>query len=305
MTPIFLLSLPRSGSTLLQRILGAAPEVATTAETWLLLPLVYARRQEGAKAEYWHRLAATALDEFLERIPDGASLYETLTADLARSLYAGSAGPGQRYFVDKTPRYYFIVDELFRMFPDGKFVILWRNPLAVVASLIRTWKGGEWRLEDYVRDLYEGPPALVGAQDRYPDRVHCVCYERLVRDPAAEIEPLCRWIGIEYTPEMLTGFTGTDVRGTMGDKVGIERYETIDPGPADNWRDVFCNPLRVWWARRYLRWLGDERLAAMGYTSDELRRALGRRTSLKELLRDAVLMTRSSRRAAMDPQHWQ
>ncbi|MFV1990599.1 MAG: sulfotransferase, partial [Acidimicrobiales bacterium] len=45
--PAFLLSLPRSGSTLLQRLLGAHSMVATVAEPWLLIPPLYALRDEG------------------------------------------------------------------------------------------------------------------------------------------------------------------------------------------------------------------------------------------------------------------
>jgi hypothetical protein len=41
-TPLFLLSLPRSGSTLAQRILAAHAGIATTSEPWILLPYLYA-----------------------------------------------------------------------------------------------------------------------------------------------------------------------------------------------------------------------------------------------------------------------
>jgi hypothetical protein len=42
-TPLFLLSLPRSGSTLAQRILAAHGGIATTSEPWILLPYLYVR----------------------------------------------------------------------------------------------------------------------------------------------------------------------------------------------------------------------------------------------------------------------
>ena len=45
--PVFLLSLPRSGSTLLQRLLAVSPEVATAPEPWFLLPLVQSTRATG------------------------------------------------------------------------------------------------------------------------------------------------------------------------------------------------------------------------------------------------------------------
>jgi len=46
---------------------------------------------------------------------------------------------GKRFFLDKTPRYYFIIPELKNVFPEAKFIILLRNPLAVLSSILNTW----------------------------------------------------------------------------------------------------------------------------------------------------------------------
>ncbi|MBT8101022.1 MAG: sulfotransferase, partial [Gammaproteobacteria bacterium] len=51
--PVFLLSLPRSGSTLLQRMLMTHPAISSVPEPWLLLPIFYPRRTSGHSAEYW------------------------------------------------------------------------------------------------------------------------------------------------------------------------------------------------------------------------------------------------------------
>ena len=61
--PVFLLSLPRSGSTLVQRLLASHPEVATAAEPWVMLPHLYARRERGIAAEYTQPIAARAITE--------------------------------------------------------------------------------------------------------------------------------------------------------------------------------------------------------------------------------------------------
>ena len=42
--PVFLFSLPRSGSTMLQRALGRHPNIATLSESWFLLGLIPPRR---------------------------------------------------------------------------------------------------------------------------------------------------------------------------------------------------------------------------------------------------------------------
>ena len=67
--PLFLLCLPRSGSTLVQRVLASHAEIATVSEPWLLLPLLYSIREHGIRAEYWHQTAAQAIADFIEELP--------------------------------------------------------------------------------------------------------------------------------------------------------------------------------------------------------------------------------------------
>jgi len=129
--PLFLLSMPRSGSTLAQRVLAAHPEVATAAEPWVLLPHLYASRERGIAAEYTQPIAARAIAEFAQSLPRGEQDYREAIHDMALDLYTRAAGEGATYFLDKTPRYHYVVDDLLQIFPDAKFVFLWRNPLAV------------------------------------------------------------------------------------------------------------------------------------------------------------------------------
>jgi len=96
--PIFLLSLPRSGSTLVQRVLAAHEEVATAPEPWLLLPQVYATRERGILAEYVQVSAARAIGEFADRLPGGRATYDEALRGFVLDLYEratrGGATPG-------------------------------------------------------------------------------------------------------------------------------------------------------------------------------------------------------------------
>jgi hypothetical protein len=114
--PIFIFSVSRSGSTLLQRVIAAHDGVATVSEPWLLLPLAYALRERGVSAEYFHPLLATAIADFCRELPDGVEDYRREHRRLALSLYekaacAQSSGAGSpRYFLDKSPSYYLIAE---------------------------------------------------------------------------------------------------------------------------------------------------------------------------------------------------
>ena len=72
---IFILSQPRAGSTLLQRMLASHPEVHTLSEPWVMLHPLYALRTAGYQAEYNYRAAQEALRVFVEALPGGAEDY--------------------------------------------------------------------------------------------------------------------------------------------------------------------------------------------------------------------------------------
>ena len=140
---IFVISQPRAGSTLLQRILAAHPAVFSVAEPWLMLHPVYALKRGGVNAEYESSLARQGLDDFLSLFPEGEDVYIEALRGMASALYGRALTvEGKQYFLDKTPRYYLIIKELYRIFPQAKFVCLLRNPLAVLASILETWTGG-------------------------------------------------------------------------------------------------------------------------------------------------------------------
>ena len=165
--PIFVLSLPRSGSTLVQRVLAAHDEIATAAEPWLLLPHGYALHERGMAAEYTQPIAARAIQEFVHHLPNGEADYWTAMRGFVLELYAKASGPEATYFLDKTPRYHYVTAELFQLFPDAKVIFLWRNPLAVVASIVDTWAKGRWNVDRFQGDL-DGIPALVDAHEAHP-----------------------------------------------------------------------------------------------------------------------------------------
>ena len=54
MRQCFIISQPRAGSTLLQRLLATHPQIQTIGEPWLAIPFVYALREKGVTAEYIH-----------------------------------------------------------------------------------------------------------------------------------------------------------------------------------------------------------------------------------------------------------
>ncbi|MGH2715883.1 MAG: sulfotransferase family protein [Thermoleophilaceae bacterium] len=271
--PVFVFSVTRSGSTLVQRILGSYEEIATATEPYLLLPYLYTLRKRGVVSEYTHHFAVEAIEDFCDRLPKGVDDYRSEVRALVLRLYEKAAGEGARYFVDKTPAYFFVVDDILRLFPDGKFIFLWRNPLSVLASLIR-FREGLWDPASYPENLFNGLPSLVSAYRRHEERACSVRYEDLVVGDEGPWRRLMSYLEVEFDPASLRRFSDVRLPGRGGDPFGVKQYSSLSTEPLGKWRETLNNPVRKAWCRRYLRWLGRDRLEVMGYDLDELRAQL-------------------------------
>lgn len=273
-SPLFLFSQPRAGSTLLQRILGAHPAVHTVAEPWVLLPLFYALRRGGAVTEYGQALTAQAIGELCEPM-GGVGVYREEAREMAERLYERAAPAGTVFFLDKTPRYYFIASEIVRTFTDARFVFLWRQPLASAASMISRWGKGGWSTYTTHSDLYDAPGLLSAARAEAGDRALDVRYEDLLTEPEKTVDGLLAYLGLETGEEtresMVRGFSGVELSGSMGDPTGRKAYDRLDTAPLEKWKQSISNRTRRRWCLDYLDEIGDGVVASMGYNADELR----------------------------------
>ncbi len=268
---LFLISQPRAGSTMLQRMLGAHPEIHTAAEPWLMLPLLYPLRTTGHSAEYDARRAAQALHEFLHTLPAGEEEYFRAARQMALYLYENST-QGEHFFLDKTPRYYLVIPELLRTFPQARFIFLLRNPLAVLHSVLRTWTRWSWLgLYRHRQDLLDAPGLLLEGIERAGERGRVVHYERIVARPEKEIKGLCAWLGIGFDPAMVEyGRADLPQWGLLGDQTGVYTHQKPTAKRAEKWRRSLDSPQFWRLAHDYLHGLGKETIEGMGYPFDEL-----------------------------------
>jgi len=167
-----------------------------------------------------------------------------------------------------------VAEDLFRIFPDAKVVFLWRNPLAVVASITETWGRGRWNVGRWRSDLYDGVAGLVSAYEANAARAHAVRYEDLVGDDPAPWRSLFDYLELAFDPAALKEFRSVDLRARMGDPTGTARYETITAEPIERWKTILRTPVRKRWCRTYLEWIGESRLSTMGYRLEDLAGAL-------------------------------
>jgi hypothetical protein len=276
---VFIISQPRAGSTLLQRVLGNHPQIFTVSEPWVMLHPVYALKKEGVTAEYDASLANWALEEFLRNAPEGRQLYIHAVREMALVLYGRLLGlSGKDFFLDKTPRYYFIIPELREIFPNGNFIILLRNPLAILSSVLQTWFNNQpqplIQSKSYT-DLVDGPHYLLNGIKQLQGRATIVHYEDLVRNPNCTVKHLCDQLGIPFSPEMITYGSYPPLIGSLGDPTGIHRHTAPVTDYLDTWKRNLCQSDELLnLAKQYLEKLGAQTIQDMGYSYADLQNAL-------------------------------
>jgi hypothetical protein len=261
---IFLFSLPRSGSTLLQRILAGHDRISTVSEPWILLPFCYACKSVGVFTEYNHGWAQSAVNEFIEQLPGKKSQYYQLLASFAHALYDKMADPGATYFLDKTPRYYLIIPQIAKMFPNAKFIFLFRDPVQILASIIQSFKQGKLRFHEHYVDLYRGPDLLVNGFNGLREKSIVVHFDQLLRHPELQMKQIFDYLELKFDDTLIQRIGDARLKGSMGDKDGTARYQRLEIDATDKWKKVFNTPYRKYIAKKFIKRTNPETLKVFG-----------------------------------------
>lgn len=223
--PIFLIGLHRSGTSLMRRVFNAHPEIACPPETFFLQHYARMLRDSYTVAGY---KAFGQDEEGMRRhlAAKGAELHEAFRRSQAKRLWA-----------DKTPQYVGFLPELQELYPEARFLMIYRHPFDVAYSVDqRGWdlaaQGSEDLFAsnlDFMQQQYAKQLAFEKANPQACTRVH---YEDVVADPEEELSRVMAAIGEPYYDAMLrhhegnAGFGTEDpiVRGTKGFKASFGNW---------------------------------------------------------------------------------
>jgi len=271
---ILVLSPPRSGSTMLQRILGTHSQVLAHPEPHVLTPLAFQGVfHQVERAAYNHRVAAGALREFVESLPRGEEDYLDACRAYCRELYGRARmAAGKRYFVDKTPNYAdTILPFIARLLPKARFVVLARHPVAQIASHANTFHGGDFQRSQFQRDIPGTfvPPLAEFLRQR-PVPITHLRYEDLVTEPEAVVRRLLADLDLDFEPACLRFGEAAHVNKTYGDP-NILRHKAPVQDSLHRWADdLVGRPDRERVCRDALRPIAPDDLAVLGYPVDTL-----------------------------------
>lgn len=244
-TPIFLFSLPRSGSTLTLKVLSAHEKIASVSEPYLLLPFCYASKKEGVFAEYNHILSSRAINNIVENLPNKKQEYNQYLAEFSKNIYSALCLNEESYFLDKTPIYSFIIKDIYELFPDAKFIFLFRNPVQVFASVMTSLIDNKlMKLYRWDGQLIKGPKLLAEGYKMIGDKAIMLKYEDFVVDTASELKRLFNYLELDFDPTIIDTFIHEDLRGGMGDRIGVNTYQNISYKSLEKWKKVINTAYR-------------------------------------------------------------
>lgn len=256
--PVFIIAAPRSGSTLLFETL------ATNREFWTV------GDESHRQIESIPGLHPSAGDYASNRLDAGhagkkvrSALLGNLIADLRNSAGQPLQGlaskdiPKALRLLEKTPKNALRIPFLQALFPDARFIYLYRNPRDNLSSLLDSWRSGRFRTYPELpgwegepwslllvpgwRELVGRPLAeIVAAQWKtthatiladlasIPQEQWCMLdYADLLQDPAQVIEALCRFSDVPF---------GERMRQLVSQPLRPSRYTLSAPDP-DKWRN--------------------------------------------------------------------
>jgi len=241
--PVFILGQPRSGTSLLERLLGRHDGIAAGGE---LQDLNYQLR-------YCCDLAGPPwLDLPLAQRAESADFAELGRRYLERTRWRAR---GRAVYVDKMPANFVNVSHIVRALPQARILHMVRGPMDTCFSNLKEWFGGVYahsydQLE--MADHFRRYRTLMAHwRALYPDRILDVRYDELVTEPERVLREIVDFLGLPAQDGLADA---ADRGGTVATPSAMQAREPVHRRYLDQWRryEAYLGPLK-------------ERLGALAY----------------------------------------
>ena len=220
-TPIFVLGLPRSGTTLVERMLDGHSAVTGAGELQFF---------PGAVVEGVQKIGGGAVSKI-----GFAKWSLQVEPDWLAQRYLEQADPQRTpFFVDKLPLNYLYIGLIRRALPNSKIVLLDRHPVDTCYAMYKTLFEEAYPFSYNLDDLaayYLAYARLVEHwQSLLGDAIHVVSYEALVTDTDRELRRLLDYLGLPWEQNCLNFYERTDAISTASSTQVREPVHTRSVG---------------------------------------------------------------------------
>jgi predicted Zn-dependent protease len=226
--PIFIVGMPRSGSTLLEQILSSHSAVEGTRELQDMISMAMDLREEAGTDDIavYAEVLATKSDAELKALGEQY-------IDRTR-IHRKTDSP---FFIDKMPNNFLHVGMISLILPNAKIIDARRHPLGCSFSNFKQcYARGQsfsYELDDMGRFYYDYVELMAHFDEVLPGRVHRVFYEFTVADTESVVRNLLDYCGLPYESACLRFFENArPVRTASSEQVrqpiyreGIEQWQ--------------------------------------------------------------------------------
>lgn len=266
---VFILSPPRSGSTLLRVMVAGNPSLFAPPELHLLSYATMDERRADLSSEHSEQLLDGAVRSLMQTRGWSGDQARAFIADCeAQKMGTGAffgalqEGLGERLLVDKTPTYAFSTDILKQAeacFDDPLYIHLVRHPCGMVRSYEESnltrmmplmMQSSQFSMSAVAEMIWllSNRNILEFSQSVPAQRWFSLSYENIVHDPETQMTQLCEFLGVPYHPDMVNPYSdkksrmtdGVDSASKMSGDVKFHLHSQIDPAAATRWKQ-FCS----------------------------------------------------------------
>ncbi len=236
--PIFIVGMPRAGSTLLEQILSSHSQVDSTMELHNILNLakrLRGRREDREGSPRYPRILAEIDDSYFRRF--GAQFIEDT------SVYRGSAP----FFIDKMPNNFFHIGLIKLILPNAKIIDARRHPMACCFSGFKQLFGEGQEFSYGLREIgnyYKQYMKLMDHWDRVlPGFILCVQYEEVVDNLETQVRRVLDFCGLPFEQACLDYYkTERNIRTPSAQQVRQQIFTT----GLEQWRnfELWLDPIK-------------------------------------------------------------
>ncbi len=222
-TPIFVLGMPRSGTSLIEQILASHPDVYGAGELLTLREIGGLARGPGPQA---------SPPQFAAALSKGAA--DTLGRNYVRAVR--ELDKTSRFIVDKMPGNFMLIGLIRMILPNARIVHCTRDPRETCLSMYRTYFAGDglsfaYDLDDLVHYYGQYAKLMEHWKSLFGDVIVEANLETLLKDPEAEIRALLASCDLEFAQECLEFHkTRREVRTASAAQVRKPLYDSSKRG---------------------------------------------------------------------------
>ena len=227
--PIFIVGMPRSGTSLVEQIISSHPEVYGAGELnaigRLCVPLVLNKSSSSSN-----------------KLSDEAKLIRRNYLDLLARFDSQES-----VITDKAPLNFRFIGHILSAFPEAKIIHLKRDPIAICWSIYKSnWSGlgnsFSYNMDDLVNyyGLYEN--LMEFWHQKFPEKIYDINYEKLTTHQEPESKKLIKYCGLDWDKNCLEFYKNTRVVKTAS---SLQVRQKMYQGSSEAWKEYesYIKPL--------------------------------------------------------------